>query len=67
MSHAENCPDSRGRQRYTSPLRLELGRCGFIIGNFPMAFVKGHVMIKVGIVGGTGYTGVELLRLRFSR
>ena len=28
-----------------------------------MAFVKGHVMIKVGIVGGTGYTGVELLRL----
>jgi len=25
--------------------------------------VRGQVMIKVGIVGGTGYTGVELLRL----
>jgi hypothetical protein len=26
-------------------------------------FNKGLQMIKVGIVGGTGYTGVELLRL----
>src|SRR5215510_10846686 len=26
-------------------------------------FFEGQVMIKVGVVGGTGYTGVELLRL----
>src|SRR3546814_5292294 len=26
-------------------------------------FVEGRYMVKVGIVGGTGYTGVELLRL----
>ena len=24
---------------------------------------RGTIVIKVGIVGGTGYTGVELLRL----
>jgi N-acetyl-gamma-glutamyl-phosphate reductase len=30
---------------------------------FPIHFIQGKKMIKVGIVGGTGYTGVELLRL----
>ena len=25
--------------------------------------VRGHTMVKIGIVGGTGYTGVELLRI----
>jgi N-acetyl-gamma-glutamyl-phosphate reductase len=42
---------------------LAQGRCGLIINGFPLLLLKGHSMIKVGIVGGTGYTGVELLRL----
>jgi small subunit ribosomal protein S9 len=25
--------------------------------------IRGHTMVKIGIVGGTGYTGVELLRI----
>jgi N-acetyl-gamma-glutamyl-phosphate reductase len=36
-------------------LKLQTGRVGHLL--------RGKNMIKVGIVGGTGYTGVELLRL----
>jgi len=35
----------------------------FQAARIAFAFFKGTNMIKVGIVGGTGYTGVELLRL----
>lgn len=37
---------------------------GLMIERFVVENTSGHpIMIKVGIVGGTGYTGVELLRL----
>jgi hypothetical protein len=40
---------------------------GFFIdcksGGMPEDCLKESAMIKVGIVGGTGYTGVELLRI----
>jgi len=38
-------------------------RSGGAWGLFLLARLE-RIMIKVGIVGGTGYTGVELLRLR---
>ena len=34
-----------------------------MIGGHSPPYSKRREMIKVGIIGGTGYTGVELLRL----
>jgi N-acetyl-gamma-glutamyl-phosphate reductase len=43
---------------------LILKPAGGIVRGFVIFFVSGRVdKIKIGIVGGTGYTGVELLRL----
>eukprot|EP01011_Urceolus_sp_BLP5_P005664 TRINITY_DN5593_c0_g1_i1.p2 TRINITY_DN5593_c0_g1~~TRINITY_DN5593_c0_g1_i1.p2 ORF type:complete len:65 (+),score=0.66 TRINITY_DN5593_c0_g1_i1:39-233(+) len=44
-------------------LTVVAGRYGPYYRRLSSGFVEGRFMVKVGIVGGTGYTGVELLRL----